>query len=49
MPGVDPGEDGEDIVSQGPDDDQDQLNMMKNAHPLIQEVFGPKDDSSKNA
>lgn len=46
MPGADPGEDIEDIVSQSPHDEQDQLNMMKNAHPLIQEVFGPKDDSN---
>ena len=46
--GGDPAEDMEDMISQGPDDEQDQLNMMKNAHPLIQEVFGPKDDSSKN-
>jgi len=38
----------EDAMSQGPDDEQDQLNLMKNAHPLIQEVFGPKDDSGKN-
>lgn len=44
VPGADPGEDAEDIVSQGPDDEQDQLNMMNNAHPMIQEVFGPKDD-----
>ena len=22
--------------------------MMKNAHPIIQEVFGPKDESGKN-
>jgi len=35
MPGADQGEDIEDVVSQGPDDEQDQLNMMKNAHPLI--------------
>jgi hypothetical protein len=33
--GGDPAEDMEDMISQVPDDEQDQLNMMKNAHPLI--------------
>jgi hypothetical protein len=40
--------DNEDVMSQGLDDEQDQLNLMKNANIYIQEAFGPKDDSSKN-
>lgn len=35
-------------MSQGMDDEQDQLNMMKTANQHVQDVFGPKDDSSKN-
>lgn len=39
--------DGEDVGSQALDDEQDQLNLMKNAHSIVQEVFGPKDESGK--
>ena len=34
-------------MSQGMDDEQDQLNLMNNASPEIQQVFGPKDDKDK--